>query len=139
MNREEIINRVKEIILKKLKVDAIILFGSYARKEERQDSDIDVAIKPIEKIDKETLIDLQTILEEQTNLDVHLINLYRIEEDFRYDILITGETLYVKNEENFWEYKFKAYNDYLELNEDRKIIIDKLKRTLYGKRIGDTK
>lgn len=139
MNREEIINKVKEIILKKLKVDAIILFGSYARKEERQDSDIDVAIKPIEKIDKETLIDIQTILEEEINLDVHLINLYTIEEDFRYDILITGETLYVKNEESFWEYKFKAYNDYLELNEDRKIIIDKLKRTLYGKRIGDTK
>ena len=63
------------------------------------------------------------------------INLDMVEEDFRYDILITGETLYARDEIEFWEYKFRAYSDYLELSEDRRIIVDKLKEggTLYGK------
>lgn len=135
MNRDEIIDKVKEIIIKNVKVEAIILFGSYARGEEKFDSDIDVAIKPINKIDKVSLLKLQTTIEEEINLDVHLINLNMIEEDFKYEILITGKNLYVKNDIDFWEYKFRVFSDYLELNEDRKMIVDKIRNggTLYGK------
>lgn len=135
MNREEILSKIKDTILNNLKVDIIILFGSYARETERYDSDIDIAIKPTNKIDKEQLLELQTTLEEKINIDVHLINLCTIEDDFRYDILITGKPLYIKDNDTFWEYNFKIYSDYLELNENRKIILDKLKEggTLYGK------
>lgn len=135
MNREERLEKIKEIILKKFEVSAIILFGSYARNKERLDSDIDIAIKPKARLDKKELINLQNILEENINIDIHLINLDAIEEDFRYDILITGKELYVENQSEFLEYKLKAFNDYLELSEDRKIIIDKIKKggTLYGK------
>ena len=140
MSREEILRKVKDIILKTLEVDIIILFGSYAREMERYDSDIDIAIKPTNNIEKEYLIRLQTTLEEEINIDVHLINLCTIEEDFRYDILITGKPLYIKNNDKFWEYNFRAYSDYLELNENRKIILDKLREggTLYGKWVSYT-
>lgn len=135
MNREEIINNVKNIILQKVQVEAIVLFGSYARGDERQDSDIDIAIKPKKFMDKNEMIELQNAIEDEINLDVHLINLYTIEEDFKYDILITGKLLYVEDNLRFWNYMFKTFSDYLELNEDRKTIIDALREggTLYGK------
>ena len=135
MNREEKLGKIKEIILEKVKVSAIILFGSYARNKERSDSDIDIAIRPKIVLDKFELINLQNELEESVNIDIHLINLNTIEEDFRYDILMTGKELYVENQVEFIEYKLKAFNEYLELSEDRKIIIDKIKKggTLYGK------
>lgn len=141
LNREEKINKIKEIILNNIEVEAIVLFGSYAKKQERADSDIDIAIKPVKKTEKVELRKLQTIVEDAIDTDLHLINLNTIEEDFRYDILITGKTLYVKDEIAFWEYKFRAYSDYLELNEDRKIIVDKLMEggTLYGKRASNNK
>ena len=135
MEREEKIKKIKEIILNKIEVDAIVLFGSYARNRERPDSDIDIAIKPTTNIEENILLELQNTIEDEIDTDLHLINLNIIEEDFRYDILITGKTLYVRDEIKFWEYKFRAYSDYLELSEDRKIIVDKLKQggTLYGK------
>ncbi len=134
MDREEKINKIKEIILNTVDVEGIVLFGSYARNRERPDSDIDVAIKPADSIDKNVLVELQDSIEQAIDTDLHLINLDLIEEDFRYDILITGKTLYVKDEIEFWEYKFRAYSDYLELSEDRQIIVKKLKEggTLYG-------
>ena len=134
MEREEKINSVKKIILNKIEVDAIVLFGSYARGRETAESDIDIAIKPIKKIEKNELLKIQENIEDAIGIDVHLINLNSIEEDFRYDILITGKTLYAKDEVQFIEYKLRAYSDYLELSEDRQIIVNKLKEggTLYG-------
>lgn len=134
MEREEKLKKIKEIILNTIKVEAIVLFGSYARNRERPDSDIDIAIKPTTNIDKYELLKLQNDIEDAIDTDLHLVNLNSIEEDFRYDILITGKHLYVKDELEFWEYKFRAYSDYLELSEDRKIIVDKIKEggNLYG-------
>jgi len=135
LNREEKFKKIKEIILNSMEVEAIVLFGSYGREQERPDSDIDIAIKPVMEIDKIKLRELQNTIEEAIDTELHLINLNAIEEDFRYDILITGKILYQKDELAFWEYKLKAYSNYLELSEDRKIIVDKLKEggTLYGK------
>lgn len=134
MNREEKLAKIKDIILNNLQVDGIVLFGSYARNRERPDSDIDIAIKPEKNIEKDQLLELQNNIEEEIDTDLHLINLNEIEEDFRYDILITGKTLYAKNEVDFIEYKLRAYSDYLELSEDRQIIVNKLKEggSLYG-------
>jgi len=134
LDREEKISIIKEIILNSIDVESIVLFGSYARNRERADSDIDIAIKPKKSLTKQELINLQNIIEERLDMDMHLINLNLIEDDFRYDILITGKELYVEDELSFIEYKLRAFNEYLELNEDRQIIINKLKEggTLYG-------
>lgn len=134
MEREEKFKIIKEIILNRLDIEAIVLFGSYARNRERADSDIDIAIKPKKEVSKENLINIQNEIEEKIDTDMHLINLDIIEDDFKYDILITGKELYVEDEMKFIEYKLRAFNEYLELNEDRQIIINKLKEggTLYG-------
>ena len=134
MEREEKINAIKNILLNKLEVEAIVLFGSYARNRERPDSDIDIAVKLKNETTKELLIGIQYEIEEIIDTDMHLINLDLIEDDFKYDILITGKELYVEDEIKFIEYKLRVFSEYLELNEDRQIIINKLKEggTLYG-------
>ena len=134
MEREEKLNTITKLILDNVPVEAIVLFGSYARNRERPDSDIDIAIKPKNELSKKEQLELQNRIEEAIDMDIHLINLDAIEDDFKYDILITGKELYVEDEINFIEYKLRAFNEYLELNEDRQIIINKLKEggTLYG-------
>ena len=134
MEREEKINAIKNILLNKLEVEAIVLFGSYARNRERPDSDIDIAVKLKNETTKELLMGIQNDIEEIIDTDMHLINLDLIEDDFKYDILITGKELYVEDEIKFIEYKLRVFSEYLELNEDRQIIINKLKEggTLYG-------
>lgn len=131
-----VVEKLKEILLGKLNnVEAIVLFGSYSRGKEKFDSDIDVAIKLSKPLEKENIISLKNKIEEILGIDVHLIDLYSINEDFRYEILISGKTLYCKNEYEFEMYKLKCFSEYLMFSEDRKPIIDKVKNggTLYGK------
>lgn len=134
MNTEDIFKCVKDILLKNFKLHSIILFGSYARGRQKHNSDIDVAIKPIDKIQEKELINTKNEIEKIIGIDVHLINLDEINDDFRYEILLTGKTLYCKNEYELEMYKLKKYSDYLLFSEDRKIIVDKVKQggTLYG-------
>lgn len=136
MESAEIIEKTKKILLLNLSnLDAIILFGSYARGTQKPTSDIDIAIKSIEILDSTIMLDLKNKIEEAIGIDVHLINLNTINEDFKYEILISGKTLYCKNEYEFEMYKLKMYSNYLLFSEDRKPIIDKIKNggTLYGK------
>lgn len=136
MESVEIIKKSKEILLEELKdLDAIILFGSYARGNQKNTSDIDIAIKLNQKLETKNILDIKNKIEEVIGIDVHLINLSTINEDFRYEILISGKTLYCKDEYQFEMYKLKMYSDYLLFSEDRKVIIDKIKKggTLYGK------
>ena len=47
--------KIKELLLEKTECEAIVLFGSYARGTQNSESDIDIAIKTKNKIDKKTL------------------------------------------------------------------------------------
>lgn len=91
LEREEKLMTIKNLILNTVQVEAIVLFGSYARNRERPDSDIDIAIKPKTELSKKEQLELQNKLEEALDIDMHLINLNNIEDDFKYDILITGK------------------------------------------------
>lgn len=136
MESTDIIEKSKEILLHEVEdLDAIILFGSYARGKQKTTSDIDIAIKPIEELNSVKMLDIKNKIEDAIGIDVHLINLNTINEDFKYEILISGKTLYCKNEYEFEMYKLKMYSNYLLFSEDRKPIIDKIKNggTLYGK------
>lgn len=140
-NRESLINKIKEYLLKNENIIAIILFGSYARKTENINSDIDIAIKLNKPISKKELFQLKLNLEDLVNKDVDLLNLDEIADGIRYEILINGETLYARNEFYFELYKLQMYREYLELNESRMQIIENLKNGdgVYGKSISNNK
>lgn len=127
--------------MKNENIIAIILFGSYARKTENINSDIDIAIKLNKEISKKELFQLKLNLEDLVNKDVELLNLDEIADGIRYEILINGKTLYARNEFYFELYKLQMYREYLELNESRMQIIESLKNGdgVYGKSISNNK
>lgn len=134
--------KIKEILLEKTKCEAIILFGSYARGTQNAESDIDIAIKPKNKIDKKTLYKISIEISEELKKDIDLINLDdEISDAFRYEILITGKKIYCEDEFKFEMYKLDMYREYLELNESRQMIINRIKNggDIYGKRSSSNK
>lgn len=127
---------IKEFLLKELECEAIVLFGSYARGTQNAESDVDIAIKPKKEINKKQLFEISMKLSDKLNKDVDLINLNsEIGDTFRYEILMTGKTLYCEDEFKFEMYKLDMYREFLELNESRQMIIDRVKKggDIYGK------
>ena len=131
MNFEKTVKLLKE----KLNCEAIILFGSYARGDQRQDSDVDIAIKTKKEISKKEIFELTQELEQLLKKDVDLVDLNAISDSFRYEILMNGQILYCEDSYKFDLYKLDMFREYLELNESRKDIIDNIKNggTIYGK------
>lgn len=129
------IEKIKEILLQNIDCEAIVLFGSFARNTQNEESDIDIAFKSKQKITKKEIFDIKQKLEELINRDIDLINLDEIGEDFRYEILMNGITLCCKDEVKFELYKLDMYAEYFDFNISRQPIIDKIKNggTLYGK------
>jgi len=132
---EEIIEKIKQKLLQTIDCDAIVLFGSYSRGTQNAESDIDIAFKTKQLISKKDIFYLKQELEDVAGKDIDLINLDTIGDGFRYEILINGKTLYCKNELNFELYKLDMYREFLDLNESRMPIIDRIKKgdTIYGK------
>lgn len=128
--------KIRKILLEKIECEAIVLFGSYARGTQNAESDIDIAIKPKNKIEKKRMYNIAIELSEELKRDIDLINLDdEISDAFRYEILITGKTLYCEDEFKFEMYKLDMYREYLELNESRQMIINRIKNggDIYGK------
>lgn len=126
---EEIKEKVMKRISSKLDCEAIVIFGSFARGTQNEESDIDIAIKVKGEIAKKELFEISSFLEDELKRDIDLVNLDTIENDgFKYEILINGITIYCKNQDKFEQYKLDAYREYLELNEARKAIIDEMKK-----------
>ena len=131
MNFEEVIKLLK----KKFNCEVVILFGSYARGDQRPDSDVDIAIKTKKKISKKEIFEMTQELEQLLKKDIDLIDLNAISDSFRYEILMNGQTLYCEDSYQFDLYKLDMFREYLELNESRKDIIENIKNggTIYGK------
>jgi hypothetical protein len=93
----------------------------------RADSDVDVAIQFTKKIAPKDLFYAKQELEEIIKKDVDLIDLENSSDVFKYEILMNGKLLFVKNEFEFDLYKLKVFKEYLELNESRYYIIKRIK------------
>lgn len=127
--------KIISIILSDIECEGIVLFGSYARGTQNSESDIDIAIKATEKVDKKRIYELARKLEDELEIEVDLINLDEIGDTFRYEILMNGVTLYSKNTLKFELYKLDMYREFLDLNESRQMIINNVKNggDIYGK------
>lgn len=126
---EEIKDKVIELLNNALECEAIVIFGSFARGTQNEESDIDIAVKLNKDVTKKELYDISTKLADELKRDIDLVNLDTIENDgFKYEILINGEVIYCKDSYKFDLYKLDAYREYLDLNESRKAIIDEMKK-----------
>lgn len=129
---EEKLKELIKILNLEYSLEAIVLFGSYARNTQNKESDIDIAIKSNEEVN---MNEMREMIEDFLKIDVDLINLDKVNDSFKYEILINGETLYCKDKLEFELYKLDMYRNYLELNESRQDIINRIKNggDIYGK------
>lgn len=126
---EEIKEKIIKILNKKIECEAIVIFGSYARGTQNEESDIDIAIKTNKAITKKEVYDMSNQISDELKRDIDLVNLDTIENDgFKYEILINGTVIYCKDSYKFDLYKLDAYREYLELNEawDRALSLTKM-------------
>lgn len=72
----EILREFKRTSGEKYGIEQLILFGSAARGEQREDSDIDVCVKPKQAIDYFTLQDIQEELQKLFRIKVDLLTLH---------------------------------------------------------------
>lgn len=130
------LEQIKKMLVEKFNPLAILLFGSYSRNSQREDSDIDIAIISNET-SKEQLFLVKNDLEEHIKMDIDLVNLNSedIYDSFKYEVLMNGIIIYCKDEYKYDLYKITAIREYLELNESRQDIIKRIKEggTIYGK------
>ena len=131
---KEILNKMVEYLKNEINPFAIILFGSYSRNTQNKESDIDIAIKG-NKIDSKKIYGLKQKLEDISQKDVDLVNLDDISDVFRYEILMNGIKLFCQDDYKFDLYKLDMCREYLELNESRQDIIQRIKNggSIYGK------
>lgn len=133
---KEELEKIQKLLIEKFQPLAIILFGSFARETQNAESDIDIAIVA-QNNDKKDMFLTKQKLEELTSKDIDLVNLtdLNMSEGFKYEILMNGKVLYCKDEYRFDMYKIDTCREYLDFNESRQEIIDRIKNggTIYGK------
>lgn len=132
--KNEDVNKIVEFLVEKLQPNFVYLFGSFAKGEGREDSDIDVAIHVDGKIDEYELFTLANELSFIVKRDVQLINLKNISTVFSAQIVGTREIIYSIEENKRIEYEIRAFKDYAKLNEERKVVLDAIKKDgkIYG-------
>ena len=133
---EEIIENIKNKLLQEIDCETIILFGSFARGTQNEKSDIDIAFLTQKQVSKKEIFDLKQKLEDTAKRDIDLVDMNNdIGDGFKYEIITNGKILYCKDEVKFDLYKIRVISDFLETNEARQTVIDRIKNggSIYGK------
>lgn len=127
-------NKIIEFLNVNLKLNFIYLFGSFAKGEGRDDSDIDIAIHMIDKVDSYELFVLANELSFIVKRDIQLIDITEATTVFKAQIIGTGESIYCSNENIKIDFEIRSFKDYVKLNEERQIVLDTIKKdgTIYG-------
>lgn len=127
-------NNLVEIILRDFPTaQAIYLFGSYARGDQRADSDVDLAVLlPMDTalaVGDLRLSDTALNLSKLARKDVDLVNLRQVSTVFQNQIVHTGKLLYSGDERARQEFEMLALSFYIKLNEERAGILRQFRET----------
>ena len=116
---------VIELLLNKLNCDLIYIFGSYAKNNERRNSDLDIAILTDIEIDKYDLFLLSQKLADKINCDVDLVDLKMATTVFKAQI-IQGELVYCSDDNLKAKFELDTLRKYAKLNEEREEILQRV-------------
>ena len=134
--QSEVIEIINKVLVPKLNPEFMIVFGSYAKGYQREDSDIDIAFycEGESPSRYDTFLMAQELAEE-LKTEVDLIDLKTASTVFQAQIYITGKVIYCNNEERRMEEQMRAFSMYAKLNEERKSILDGIYKrgTIYEK------
>ena len=120
--------KIVEFLVEKINPEFIYLFGSFARGEAREDSDIDLAVYVGEYIGSYELFVLGNELSFDLGKDVQIIDLKSASTVFAAQIVGNGQVLYCRDDFVRANYEIRIFKDYAKLNEERKVILDAVER-----------
>jgi uncharacterized protein len=132
---ESLLDRAMELLIKKINPMTVYLFGSAARDELREDSDIDLAYISNMNLTPYENFMLAQELADIFKKDVDLVNLKEASTVFKAQVVGTGKKIYCSNENDRMYFEMRAFKEYALLNEERKIIISGIRErgSIYGR------
>lgn len=129
-------DKIIEILVPRLQPAYLIVFGSYAKGCQREDSDIDIAFYCEDESPSryETFL-LAQELASLLKIEVDLVDLKQASTVFQAQIYSTGTVIYCENESLRMKEQMKALRMYAKLNEERKSILEGIDKrgTIYEK------
>lgn len=113
-------------------IEVAYVFGSCARKQLKENSDIDIAI--LGNIDFNTRMDISGKLEDKFNREIDLILLENVDITFQAEIIYNGKNILNSNDVLKSSTEMQIYSKYLTLQEDRQPVIDAIynRGSIYG-------
>ncbi|TSI02564.1 nucleotidyltransferase domain-containing protein [Lysinibacillus sp. BW-2-10] len=124
---KKITQQIVDTINEQLNTDFILLFGSYAKGNVREDSDIDLAYFSEKQLSSYERFILAADLAAVAGREVDLVDIKQIDTVFTMQIFTQGVPIYIKNKNEFTRQKMRAYSMYTTLNEQRAPIIEAIK------------
>lgn len=125
---------VKEILFERLQPAFVIVFGSYAKGSEREDSDLDLTYYSKENLTSYERFLMAGGIAEICNIEVDLVDIRQIDTVFAAQIFSTGELLDCADNNVFIKERMKALSMYSALNEQRAEILRSIgeRGSVYG-------
>ncbi|WP_339195807.1 nucleotidyltransferase domain-containing protein [Solibacillus sp. FSL R5-0449] len=127
MLEKNIEKQLINLIQTKINPDFIILFGSFAKGTNRDDSDIDLAYFSKEQLSSYERFLLAGELAEMAGREVDLVDIKQLDTVFTIQIFSQGIPIYIQDENEFTRQKMRAYSMYATLNEQRAAVIESIK------------
>ncbi|QIB26993.1 type VII toxin-antitoxin system MntA family adenylyltransferase antitoxin [Caloranaerobacter azorensis] len=125
------IEKIKDILINRVSPYLIVIFGSAAKKRLRKDSDVDIAFLSDKYFDDYEIFMISQELADVLNRDVDLIDLNKATTVLKAQIIGNGKIIYSKNDRKVSEYRIRALKEYCLLNEERQVILQKIKERGY--------
>jgi predicted nucleotidyltransferase len=114
-------------LVSKLNPYFVILYGSMAIGEIREDSDIDLAYYSDARLSPYERFDMAGELALIVGRDVDLVDIRDADTVFAMQIFAHGVPLHIRDEDEFIRQKIKAYRMYADLNEQRAPVLKAIK------------
>lgn len=124
----DMLEKIIAFLMERVSPVLIVLFGSAVEGNFRADSDIDIAFFTDCEVQGDEVFFLAQELADLLSRDVDLIDLKPASTVFKAQIIGKGEIIYAKNDLLRDEYRIRVLKEYALLNEERAVILDRIKR-----------
>lgn len=131
---EKEVNLIIKFLQAKINPDVIYLFGSVAKGQMHSESDIDIAYLGQKKLNAYEIFMIAQGLADKLKMEVDLVDLEQSSTVFQAQVIGTGKVIYCGNQDRRMLFEMVALKKYARLNEERKVILDKIRESgsIYG-------
>lgn len=134
MELNDMLKKALDLLIKRINPIVVYLFGSAAKNELRDDSDIDIAYISEKCLTPYDNFMLAQEIADLFKKDVDLVNLKEASTVFKAQVVGKGKKVYCSDENIRMYFEMRAFKEYALLNEERDIIMRSIKERgrVYG-------